>query len=129
VKKRVLQFIGSFHLGGSERQATALAQMLMDDGTYDVHVATLNSDGPLRRQIGLSDIPEFPLTSFYNVNFVRQVRRCATYLRETHIDLVHTHDFYTNVFGMTAATLARVPVKIASKRETRAVRSRTQDRV
>jgi glycosyltransferase involved in cell wall biosynthesis len=39
--------------------------------------------------------------------------------------VVHAHDFYTNIFGMAAATLARVPVRIASRRES-AVRAAKQ---
>ena len=130
VKKRILQFIGSFHQGGSERQAIALTRRLKTDGTYNVFAATLNRDGVLRddvEQIGLPEIPEFRLTSFYDANFFRQARRCAAYLKENKIDLVHTHDFYTNVFGMTAATLAGVPVRIASKRETSGMRSKAQE--
>ena len=130
MKKRVLQFIGSFHQGGSERQAVALSRLLKNDGTFDVYAATLNNEGVLRSEmdeIGLPEIPQFPLTSFYNANFVMQVRRCAKYLRENKIDIVHTHDFYTNVFGMAAATLARVQVKIASKRETGGMRSGAQE--
>ncbi len=129
MKKRVLQFIGSFHQGGSERQAVALTRLLKDEGWFDVFAATLNNEGVLRTEIdkvGLPEIPEFPLTSFYNANFVRQVRRCAKYLRDNRIDIVHTHDFYTNVFGMAAATLAGVRVRIASKRETGGMRSRAQ---
>ncbi|CAN5494635.1 glycosyltransferase family 4 protein [soil metagenome] len=129
MKKRVLQFIGSFHQGGSERQAVALTKMLKDDGSFDVFAATLNNEGVLRSDIetfGLPEIPEFPLTSFFNPNFVRQVRGCAKYLRDNKIDVVHTHDFYTNVFGMAAASLAGVPVRIASKRETGGMRSAAQ---
>ena len=126
MKKKVLQFIGSFHQGGSERQAVALTRLLKDEGTFDVFAATLNNEGVLRGEIEkarLAEIPEFPLTSFYSVNFFRQVRACAKYLRDNNIDIVHTHDFYTNVFGMAAATLADVPVRIASKRETNGMRS------
>ncbi|MFN0277870.1 MAG: glycosyltransferase family 4 protein [Pyrinomonadaceae bacterium] len=129
MKKRVLQFIGSFHQGGSESQAVALVKLLKNEGSFEVFAATLNKDGVLRKQIdgsGLPEIPEFPLTSFYNPNFVRQVRRCANYLRDNKIDLVHTHDFYTNVFGMAAAALAGVPVRISSKRETGGMRSGPQ---
>ena len=129
MKKRVLQFIGSFHQGGSERQAVALTRLLQNEGSFDVFAATLNKQGVLRAEIdriGLPEIPEFPLTSFHNPNFVGQVRRCAKYLRENKIDLVHTHDFYTNVFGMAAATLAGVSVRVASKRETGGMRSGAQ---
>jgi glycosyltransferase involved in cell wall biosynthesis len=130
VKKRVLQFIGSFHQGGTERQAVSLTRSLLDDGTFDVYAATLNKDGILLDEIeslGLPEIPEYRLTSFFSANFVRQVRRCARYLKENQIDLVHTHDFYTNVFGMAAAALAGVEARVASKRETDGMRSSSQE--
>lgn len=130
MKKRVLQFIGSFHQGGSERQTLALARGLKSDQTFDVRLATLNREGVLLADAsaaGFDNIPEYPLTSFYNSNFVRQVGRCAKYLRDNEIDIIHAHDFYTNVFGMAAAVLAGTKVKIASKRETNGMRSRSQD--
>jgi glycosyltransferase involved in cell wall biosynthesis len=130
VKKRVLQFIGSFHQGGSERQAVALSSMLKNEGSFDVVITTLNRDGILADEAEATnggEIEEFPLTSFYNTNFARQVRRCSRYIRDERIDIVHTHDFYTNIFGMAAATLAKIPVRIASKRETSGMRSRTQE--
>lgn len=129
MKKRVLQFIGSFHQGGTERQAVSLTRLLKNEDSFEVFAATLNNEGVLRTEIdkaGLPEIPEFPLTSFFNANFVRQLRRCAKYLRDNRINIVHTHDFYTNVFGMAAATLAGVRVCIASKRETGGMRSSPQ---
>ena len=107
-----------------------LTRLLADDRRFNVFAAALNNDGVLRAEIdalGGPRIPEFPLTSFYNANFVRQVRLCAAYLRDQQIDLVHTHDFYTNVFGMAAAALAGVPARIASKRETAGMRTRAQE--
>lgn len=86
-----------------------------------MHLATLNNRGILRDEaepIGLGEIVEYPLTSFYDLNFLKQLRRLVHFLRDYEIDVVHTHDFYTNIFGMTAAKLARVPVRIASKRDT-----------
>lgn len=130
MKKRVLQLIGSFHQGGSERQAIALARMLKREGSFDVLIATLDRDGILLKDaesVVMGEIAEFPLTRLYNANFLRQVRRCAKHLRDKQIDIIHTHDFYTNVFGMAAAALARVPVRIASKRETSGVRSGSQE--
>ena len=130
VKKRVLQFIGSFHQGGTERQAVSLTRLLKQDGEFDVFVATMNKEGVLLDQIeslGLPEISEFKLTSFFNSNFVRQVRLCAKYLKDNRIDVVHTHDFYTNVFGMAAASLAGIDARIASKRETGGMRSQAQE--
>ncbi len=130
MKKRILQLTGSFHQGGSERQAVSLASMLRHDGEFEVHLAALSSEGPLGDDAvaaGFADIAEFPLTSFYDIGFLRQVKNCAKYLRENKIDLIHTHDFYTNVFGITAATYAGLNARVASKRETDGMRSTAQD--
>lgn len=112
--------IDSFDQGGSEHQAVQLTRLLKESGRYRVHVACLSKRGTLRSQledIGFTDIPEFPLTSFHDFNAIKQLRQCAAMLKNLRIDLVHTHDFYTNIFGMAAAALAHVPVRIASRRE------------
>lgn len=129
MKKSVLQIIGSFHQGGSERQAVQLTRLLREDKTFKVFLAALDGAGILREEVeksGFTDIPEFPLTSFYNLNFARQLRRCARFIKENNIEIVQTHDFYTNVFGISAARMANVRVKIASKRETGGMRSKSQ---
>jgi glycosyltransferase involved in cell wall biosynthesis len=130
--KAVLQFINSFHQGGSESQAVQLARLLHESGRYRVHVACLDGEGVLREEIsrlGPGEIPEYRLNSFYDRNMLRQLRRCAADLRARKIDVVHTHDFYTNVFGLLAARLARVPVRIASRRETLGMRTEAQKKV
>lgn len=129
MKPNVIIFTGSFDQGGSERQAVQLARLLHESGRYRVRVACLKDGGVLRgevEQLGLGEIPSFPLTSFYDRNMIAQLRRCARYLREREIDIVQTFDFYTNVFGMTAAALARVPVRIAARRETAGTKTRAQ---
>jgi len=77
----------------------------------------------------LGDVPSFPLTSFYDQNAIRQLKRLVRYLRTSGIDIVHTHDFYTNVFGMTGGSLARIGVRLASMRETAEMRSLAQKQV
>ncbi len=132
MKKNVLQFVGSFHQGGSERQAVQLTRLLREDNTHNIYLAALNNEGVLREEvtrIGFTTIPEFRLNSFYDLNFLKQLRNCARFIRENKIEIVHTHDFYTNVFGITAARLARVKTKIASKRETSGMRSAMQKRI
>lgn len=130
--KNVLQLIGSFHQGGSERQAVQLTRLLQEDGTHNIFAATLNKEGVLLGEIeklGLPEIPEFKLTSFYNVNFIAQLKNCVRFIKKNNIQIVHTHDFYTNVFGITAARLAGVKLKIASKRETGGMRSPLQNNI
>lgn len=118
--RHILQLVGSFHQGGSEGQAVQLTRLLHESGRYRVHLACLSRNGVLlgaAERLGLGEIPEYPLTSFYDRNAFTQVFRFARFLRERRIEVVHTHDFYTNIFGMAGAALAGVPVRIASRRE------------
>jgi len=129
VKPKVLQLIDSFHQGGSERQALELTRLLHASGKYEVFLASLSAEGVLRESIAdlnLGEIPTYPLQSFYNRNAVRQLRRFVQHLRAARIDVLHTHDFYTNVFGMAAGFLAGVKVRIASRRDTSGMRSPNQ---
>jgi glycosyltransferase involved in cell wall biosynthesis len=132
LKPVVLQLIDSFHQGGSERQALQLTRLLIESDRYDVRLACLNPDGVLReevRDLPLGDIPAFPLTAFYNANALSQMRRFVNWLRTNNVQLLHTHDFYTNVFGIFGGVLARVPVRIASMRETHGMRTAAQKRL
>ena len=128
-KPGVLIFVGSFDQGGSERQAVQVARLLHESGRYRVGLACLQDGGVLRAEVerlGLGRIPSFPLTSFYDRNALAQLRRFTRYLRERRIDVVQSFDFYTNVFGMAGAFLARVPARIAARRETAGTKTAAQ---
>jgi glycosyltransferase involved in cell wall biosynthesis len=123
--------IDSFEQGGSERLALQLVRQLHESGRCRVRLACLQNKGSLRGdadRLGLGEIPEYPLTSFYDRNFVTQLRRLGRFLKDNEIDVVHTHDFYTNIFGMVAASLARVPARVAYKGETDGFRTPLQKR-
>jgi glycosyltransferase involved in cell wall biosynthesis len=131
MKPNVLFIIDSFEQGGSERQALQLLTQLHESGRVNVRLACLQDKGSLRadaERLGIGDIYEYPLTSFYDLNFAKQIRRLVSYIKENQIDVVHTHCFYTNIFGMTGAYLARVPARITSKGETDGFRSPMQKR-
>jgi len=131
VKPNVLFIIDSFEQGGSERQALQLLRQLHTSGQCRVYLACLQNRGSLRvdaDQLGLGDIHEYALTSFYDLNFARQIRRVVRFIRERKIDVVHTHCFYTNIFGMTGASLSRVPARVTSKGETDGFRTPMQKR-
>ena len=132
MKKSVLQITGSFHQGGSERQALQLAKLLREDDSFNIFLAALTSEGVLKKEAeraGFTEIPEFRLSSFYDLNFLKQLKRCAQFIKENRIEIIHTHDFYSNVFGILAARMARVPLKIASKRETSGMKTKTQEAI
>jgi len=116
----VLQLIDSFAIGGTERQAVQLAGLLRAGSTYHVFIGCMDARGPLyekAREISFEEIPEFRLKTFYDVNFWMQIRRCVAFLKRAEIGIIHTHDFYTNIFGMTAGLLAGISVRIVSKRD------------
>ncbi len=107
-----------------------LTKILSENGEHNIFAATLNKEGVLLSEIeklDLPEIPEYKLTSFFNADFLKQIKNCAKFIKENKIEIVHTHDFYTNVFGITAAKFAGVKLKIASKRETAGMRSKAQN--
>lgn len=129
-KPNVLVMVDSFDMGGAESQTVLLARLLLSDGGYGVHVACLRREGALLAEVeslGLGEIPEFRLTSFYDLNMVKQLLAFRSFLRTHQIDVVHPQSFYTNVFAITGAFLARVPARIAFRGETQGWRTKAQD--
>jgi glycosyltransferase involved in cell wall biosynthesis len=120
LKPRVLHLLDSFRQGGSESQALKLACAMKDRGRFEVDLACLDRSGPLLTKIPAEvrpQVPEFKLDSFYDLNMLRQTMKFAKLLKDRNIQIVHTHDFYTNIFGIAGAALAGVPVRVASRRE------------
>jgi glycosyltransferase involved in cell wall biosynthesis len=115
-RPRVLHLITSFEIGGTERQAVELLKRL-DGERYDVRLAVLRNEGPFYSEIAarFPDVPEFPLTSFYDANAVKQLARLRRLMRREKIDILHAHDFYSSFIGAAAARLCGVRV-IASQR-------------
>jgi len=131
MKPNVLFIVDSFEQGGSERQAMQLLRQLHHSGQCRVYLGCLQDRGSLRAeadQLGIGEIHEYALNSFYDLNFVRQLRRLGHFIREKEIDVVHTHCFYTNIFGMTGAFLAGVHARVTSKGETDGFRTPMQKR-
>jgi len=97
-RPRVLHLITSLEIGGTERQAVELLKRL-DTKRYDVRLAVLRNEGPFYDEIRslYSNVPEFPLTSFYNGNALRQLVRLRRLLVRQKIDLLHAHDFYSGL--------------------------------
>ena len=132
LKPAVLQLIDSYSQGGSEWQALQLTRLLSQSDNFTIYLASLSPEGSLRstiQDLNIGPLPSFPLKSFYDANAIRQLKLCAQWLKTFRIQLIHTHDFYTNVFGMAAGALARLPVRIASMRETAQMRTAAQKQV
>jgi L-malate glycosyltransferase len=119
--------LSSFHPGGTERQMTELVRRL-DPQRWEVHVVSFTKQGEwfTRASECAASFAEFPISGFTRIETAVQVRRFARWCHEQRISLVHTSDFYTNIFFLPAAALARVPVRIGSRREIAAGKSRSQ---
>jgi len=118
---RVLEFVTNFCLGGTERQFLNLVDGLRDT-QFEVHVACFETKGPLFAELQRADVralplADYPMPSLRSPAAAARLFALARYLRRHRIDVVHTTGLYPNVFGVTAAWLARTPVIIASVRD------------
>ncbi len=119
-RPRVLHLINSFEIGGTELQAIKIINSLAQRD-YEIFVASLSEKGTLRKELDWLKPDRykcFPLTSFYDANCLKQLKLFRNFLEANRITLVHSHDFYTNIFGMTGAFLNRIGARVASKRAT-----------
>jgi glycosyltransferase involved in cell wall biosynthesis len=111
-------FLTSFDPGGTERQMTELIRRL-DRSRYRVHVVCLRREGGWLPQVEsrAASVVEFRISSFTKFETVRQLWRFARWCRRERISVLHTCDFYSNIFGLLGGALAGVPVRIGSRRE------------
>jgi glycosyltransferase involved in cell wall biosynthesis/serine acetyltransferase len=115
---RVVSFIHSLELGGSETQCVEVAARMAGSG-YDVTLACLNPNGALRervKELGLR-LVAFPAPRLLRPSAIAQALRFISFLRRNRIRVVHTNDLYSNLFAVPAAWLAGVPVIISSQRD------------
>jgi glycosyltransferase involved in cell wall biosynthesis len=114
-----LYFIDSLCLGGSETQLVQTA-LRLDPTRYQVTVACLHAQGPLLdplQKAGISVVEFDPKGGLANPSSLWEMLRLISFLRREHFDVIHTFDLYSNLMGIPAAWLARVPVRISSRRD------------
>src|SRR3989475_5872363 len=114
---RLLQFLPVFAIGGTERQVVNLARGL-DPSRFELHFGCLHKWGELLDEVAEREIPvaEYRINKLYNAPALRERLRFARDLKRERINIVHTYNFYGNVFAIPAARLAGVPVLVASIR-------------
>lgn len=126
-RARIAVFLTSFHPGGTERQMVELVRRL-DPTQFAVHVVCLHREGAWapRAAEKAAELVEFPISGFAHPSAMRAVRAFAAWCRQRAIQIVQTCDYYANVIGLAGAALAKVPVRIASRRELNPDKSRAQ---
>jgi L-malate glycosyltransferase len=126
----VLLLGDTLNVGGTEGQFAEVACGL-DRSRWDVHVACVRAEGPLRARLEGVGLRPWSLgpSSFKSPGLAVAILRLAAYLRRHAVRLVHCFDFYSNIVGVPAARLARTPVVIASQRDMGNLRSRGQQSI
>jgi glycosyltransferase involved in cell wall biosynthesis len=113
---RVGYCIDSLDIGGTELNAVRTLEAL-DRRRFQVTVFHLHETGPLRARyeaLGLQ-LLHLPIGPLYSPRTAVQGVRFLRLLRRERIEIVHTHDIYTNIFAAPWARLAGCRV-IASRR-------------
>lgn len=115
---RLLKFLAYLAIGGTERQVLNIRQGL-DASRFDVHLGCFGFfDDQLAEDFTGTPIEVYKVRNLYGFGTIKECLRLASYLRRNQIDIVHAYNFYANVFAVPAARLARVPVVLASIRDT-----------
>ena len=116
---KLLKFLHTFEIGGTERQVVTLARKL-DPAKFDLSMACFYRTGPFLQDIERRRIPltEYEVRSLRSAAAFKEALRCAGDLRRERTEIVHAYGFYSNVFAIPAARLAGVPVVIGSIRDT-----------
>jgi glycosyltransferase involved in cell wall biosynthesis len=116
----------SFDPGGTERQMIELVRRL-DRDRWQVHLAALHARGHWHAQASAAaPVSEFPISGFGRPETCRQAIAFARWCMARHIQVVQTTDLYTNIFALPAAALARVPLRVGSRRGLNLDRSASQ---
>lgn len=111
----VFLMTNSLEIGGSERQFVELAKSL-NPSCYRLRLGCLNAVGGFRE--GFEHIPEFSVGgSLYKLESLKARWRLVRHLREHHVAVAHSFDFYTNLTLIPAARVARTPAVIGSHRQ------------
>jgi glycosyltransferase involved in cell wall biosynthesis len=87
-----------------------------DRERFRMYFGTLNPTAPWLREYMLSHgIPCFSCQCRGRKSFPAGLVRLARYLRQEHIDILHTHLFEPSVVGLAAGTLARTPHRVMTR--------------
>src|SRR5688572_11188021 len=123
---RLAYFVDSMEVGGSELNAIRTLEHL-DRSRFEVTVFHLGFRGPLLPRYAALGVPmvRVALKSFKHPTAFTAGLKFMRELRRRRIQLLHSHDIYSNIFAIPWARLAGTPVVLASKRWHHAVPSRT----
>lgn len=109
--------MSSFEPGGTENQMIELARRL-DGKRWKVHVACMREGGTWFDRVA-SAVPHatFAVGSFKRLSALGPMRAFISWCQDKRFSVVHAVDLPANVFGLPGAALARVPVRVGTRRD------------
>jgi glycosyltransferase involved in cell wall biosynthesis len=115
---KLLKFVALFAYGGTERQFSNLA-LNLDPDRFELSFGCIHRTGQFLPPIEQRGIPihEYPMRRFLSARGARQELRFARHIARERLDIVHSYNFYANMFALPAAWMAGAPVIIASIRD------------
>jgi len=118
----VLLMVRELGAGGSERQLTEIARSL-DRSRFEPHVGCFHPHGLREEELRAAGvrIVRFPVRSFYAPSTLLAAAAARRYIRRHQIQLVHTFDTPSNLFGVPAARAGQARVVVSSQRAYRSL--------
>lgn len=100
----------------------------LDPSRWSIHLACFHARGSWFERIAgsVESVTEFPVDTFRRVDALQHLWAFSSWCRERAIAIVHTTELYSNIFGLPGAALARVSVRIGSRRGMNGDKSRAQ---
>jgi len=110
-------FVDRYIPGGTQRQLIELLRRI-DRSRFQIYPVCFHDDGPWTGRVSeLGDaITRFPIYGFRRPATARQLFSFARWCRQKNIAVLHSWEIYSNVFALPGAALARVPLRIGSRR-------------
>ncbi len=112
---RLMQCVTLFGCGGTARHFANLG-LALDDQRFAVEYACLRQGSHDLSELDARGVPlsDFPILSLLGPGALRQQVRLARHIASRRIQIVHSSNYYSNVFAIPAAWAAGAPVIIAS---------------
>jgi glycosyltransferase involved in cell wall biosynthesis len=112
----VLLMSQDLDIGGCQRDLTKLA-LGIDRDRFEPHVGCFRFSGVRIEELRQNGIPivHFPVYSFRSPQAWNGARLMGRYIREHGIELIHTFDVPTTVFGAPVARWYRTPAFVSSQ--------------
>jgi glycosyltransferase involved in cell wall biosynthesis/peptidoglycan/xylan/chitin deacetylase (PgdA/CDA1 family) len=116
-RTRVAIFVDHYSAGGTQRQMIELLARL-DRSRFRVYPVCFHATGVwFDRVAGLGEpVGVFPIHGFRRPDTIGQLIAFARWCQLHRIEVLHTCELYSNIFGLAGAALGSVPVRIGSRR-------------